>query len=148
MLSEKQPLCAEARTEEDEDVFSQEFSTVHDVTLWRRRFFLLLMISILAVSSLVFILGGAALRATRPLTMDGVTQPYCKRPYRYKKVLTHILYLAPAQDVVRYVNKYLVHDPESARFMGKPRPELDEAWNELLEGGISLRIPVKSKYES
>lgn len=41
---------------------------------------------------------------------------------------------APAP--VRYVNKWLMNDPESSKFSGEPRPELDEAWHEMLDGTL------------
>lgn len=47
---------------------------------------------------------------------------------------------APATPQIRYVNKWLAHDPESARFMGKPRPEVDEAWSDLLEGAHPVTL--------
>ncbi|KAH6646655.1 hypothetical protein BKA67DRAFT_524403, partial [Truncatella angustata] len=37
---------------------------------------------------------------------------------------------APAP--VSYVNKWLKGDPDTPKFLGLPRPEMDEAWHELL----------------
>ncbi len=34
---------------------------------------------------------------------------------------------------MRYINKFLTGDSTSSKFMGKPRPELDQAWHELLD---------------
>ncbi|KAI0201415.1 hypothetical protein F4808DRAFT_459906 [Astrocystis sublimbata] len=35
-----------------------------------------------------------------------------------------------------YVNKVLQDDPDSHKFTGKPRPELDDAWHKLLDGTL------------
>jgi len=35
---------------------------------------------------------------------------------------------------IEYVNRYMTSDPDTPKFMGKARPELDEAWHNLLEG--------------
>lgn len=37
---------------------------------------------------------------------------------------------------MRYINRWLMHDPESSQFSGEPRPELDQAWHEILEGTL------------
>jgi hypothetical protein len=42
---------------------------------------------------------------------------------------------------VQYMNRHLTRDPDTPSFMGEPRPELDEAWHELLEG-VSLHTIV------
>ena len=40
---------------------------------------------------------------------------------------------------MEYINRWLSRDPETHRFVGEPRPELDEAWHELLEGKEASR---------
>ena len=48
--------------------------------------------------------------------------------------------VAPAAGHVGYINRYLTRDPDTHKFMGNPRPELDEAWHNLLEGAFRLVI--------
>ncbi|RYC57229.1 hypothetical protein CHU98_g8984 [Xylaria longipes] len=37
---------------------------------------------------------------------------------------------------LQYVNRVLKEDPDTPKFMGKPRPELDDAWHELLDSTL------------
>lgn len=39
------------------------------------------------------------------------------------------------------MNRHLTRDPDTPSFMGQPRPELDEAWHDLLEG-VFLHIVI------
>ena len=44
-----------------------------------------------------------------------------------------ILHLAPASDVLRSEKKTLFASLDHNPFTGEPRPELDEAWHDLVE---------------
>jgi hypothetical protein len=44
-----------------------------------------------------------------------------------------VLTIAAAPAPLKYVNKVLHDDPDMPKFMGKPRPEMDQAWHELLD---------------
>ena len=46
------------------------------------------------------------------------------------------LAVATAPAPVLYVNKLPFGDPEMAKFMGPPRPELDQAWHDLLDATL------------
>ena len=50
---------------------------------------------------------------------------------------------APAKEGVHYINKFLAHDPDSAIYMSKPGPELDDAWHKLLEGKASVALEFR-----
>jgi len=90
---------------------------------WRRRFFVLLFVSLTIIPTLV---GLAVHKWT--VTQSCSSQPGARdssgreRPY------------SPAP--VRYVHKWLGKDPEMHKYVGNPRKELDEAWHELLEGTL------------
>ncbi|KAK3338924.1 hypothetical protein B0H65DRAFT_511221 [Neurospora tetraspora] len=47
-----------------------------------------------------------------------------------------ILSLQDSPAPVQYVNKWLTGDPDTKKFMGKPRPELDQAWHDLLDSTL------------
>ncbi|KAK1777757.1 hypothetical protein QBC45DRAFT_329915 [Copromyces sp. CBS 386.78] len=47
-----------------------------------------------------------------------------------------ILSLHDSPAPVQYVNKWLTGDPDTKKFMGKPRPELDQAWHDLLDSTL------------
>ncbi|KAI2464124.1 hypothetical protein F4781DRAFT_414162 [Annulohypoxylon bovei var. microspora] len=97
---------------EDEDV---ELPASHPniESIWRRRFYILL-VSMLSLVSL-FVTGFAYILNTRscPSPKTGVKIPYSPAP-------------------VTYVNKWLKGDPDTPKFVGQPRPEMDQAWHDLL----------------
>ena len=33
-------------------------------------------------------------------------------------------------------DEFKLHNPENERFKGVPRPELDDAWKDLVQGGL------------
>jgi hypothetical protein len=37
----------------------------------------------------------------------------------------------------------MTQDPDTPKFMGKPRPELDAAWHDLLQGNIHHKVQWK-----
>ncbi|KAK8041468.1 hypothetical protein PG994_014475 [Apiospora phragmitis] len=80
---------------------------------WRRRFCFLLLSSLTVLTTLTM---GFAYHVSTwecPPLKPGVIEPYTPAP-------------------VLYVNKWLKGDPDTPKFMGKPRPEMDQAWNDLL----------------
>ncbi|KAI1313260.1 hypothetical protein F5Y03DRAFT_338549 [Xylaria venustula] len=88
--------------------------------VWKRRFYILLISSLTVILLLIgsqhYVYSASHCQAD----MKGVKIPYSPAP-------------------VRYVNRNLTTDFDSQRFLGNPRPELDEAWHELLTGAaISL----------
>ncbi|KAI4861912.1 hypothetical protein F4820DRAFT_451454 [Hypoxylon rubiginosum] len=85
--------------------------------VWRRRFYILLAFSI---SIILLVVGAVAYRLSR-LTCPSLT-PGAEMPY------------SPAP--LKYVNKYFTGDPDTPKFMGQPRPELDQAWHDLLTGTL------------
>ncbi|KAH9890133.1 hypothetical protein F4778DRAFT_785296 [Xylariomycetidae sp. FL2044] len=106
--------------DEDSDFSTCDAEGFRVASVWRRRFYYLLAISLsvfLVLSSTLWHFSGLA-RCTNG--MAGVTMPYTPAP-------------------VRYVNKDPATDFNSHQFIGDPRPELDEAWHALLSGtGIRL----------
>ncbi|KAK0737598.1 hypothetical protein B0T21DRAFT_439502 [Apiosordaria backusii] len=101
----------------------------HDENLiWRKRFYTLL------VSSLTIILALTAaftyhytsyqksFSSTCPILPTVSGSPNVKIPF------------SPAP--VKYTNKFMNTDPDTEKFLGEPRPELDGAWHELLDGTL------------
>lgn len=99
--------------------------------VWRRRFYILLSSSI---SLLLLILSFSAYKisSAKCTLTPGADTPYCKSaeetlmPAQFTNQKT-----APAP--LKFVNRYLTSDPDTPKFMGEPRPEMDQAWHELLE---------------
>ncbi|KAK4170117.1 hypothetical protein QBC43DRAFT_249171 [Cladorrhinum sp. PSN259] len=94
------------------------------VRRWRRRFYLLLASSITIVLAIAGVAAYKLQACTAgfscpifPTNHGGVDIPYSPAP-------------------VKYVNKYLVGDPDTPKFLGEPRPEMDQAWHELLDGTL------------
>ncbi|KAK4040643.1 hypothetical protein C8A01DRAFT_15489 [Parachaetomium inaequale] len=108
---------------QDEESISHHSQIQHELN-WRRRFYILLFCSASAISAVV---GGSAYKLRTagsafscpilPTNHGDVEIPYSPAP-------------------VKYVNKLLVGDPDTPKFMGQPRPELDEAWHELLDATL------------
>ncbi|KAI1630543.1 hypothetical protein F4809DRAFT_636470 [Biscogniauxia mediterranea] len=98
---------------EDSDA---EFQTPRLTELgWRRRFYILFACSITIISLLVTGIVYKLCTFSCPSCTPGAEKPYSPAP-------------------VSYINRYLTSDPDTPKFMGKPRPELDEAWHNLLAG--------------
>ncbi|KAI1204754.1 uncharacterized protein F4807DRAFT_446096 [Annulohypoxylon truncatum] len=113
--SEYAPIASE---DEDPDILRG----FHAVRIWRWRFYALLFFSMsitaLFIASLLYILNRDS--SSCPLEMPNIKKPYSPAP-------------------VKYVNRNLTSDFNSSKFMGDPRPELDTAWHDLLNGtGIRL----------
>ncbi|KAI1415269.1 hypothetical protein F5Y13DRAFT_196625 [Hypoxylon sp. FL1857] len=90
------------------------------VIIWRRRFNILLVSSLCFIS---FLTGGFIYRLSTfscPSPKPGVRVPYSPAP-------------------VTYVNKWLTGDPDTPKFMGQPRAEMDHAWHDLLSA-TSIRF--------
>ncbi|KAJ2981941.1 hypothetical protein NUW58_g6557 [Xylaria curta] len=87
-------------------------------SLWRRRFYHLFITTVILA---VLALGQAAYMINKSycpsLIPHGVTAPY-----------------VPLK--LNYVNRVLKEDPDTHRFIGKPRPEMDKAWHDLLNGTL------------
>ncbi|KAI0505909.1 hypothetical protein F5B22DRAFT_490700 [Xylaria bambusicola] len=82
-------------------------------SIWRRRFYVLL-----AVYSSSFILGLMLFIYFFKVRECPSLKPGAQIPY------------SPAP--VTYVNKWLQGDPDTPKFVGQPRAEMDEAWHNLL----------------
>ncbi|KAK3994930.1 hypothetical protein QBC44DRAFT_261069 [Cladorrhinum sp. PSN332] len=125
-LDEKAPQYSPLLPQEEQE--SSPSSCPHayiqqELIKWRRRFYILLASSVTAILALV---GAASYKIHTstgfscpifPTNHGGVEIPYSPAP-------------------VKYVNKYLVGDPDTPKFLGQPRPEMDEAWHELLDGTL------------
>ncbi|KAI1088570.1 hypothetical protein F5B19DRAFT_485828 [Rostrohypoxylon terebratum] len=92
------------------------------IKVWRRRFYVLLFFTIFITTLLMTSLLYA-------ITKD--SQVYSSVPSDIKVPYSP----APAN----YVNRNLTSDFSGSRFMGYPRPELDKAWHDLLNG-TAIRI--------
>jgi hypothetical protein len=132
MTSEKSYMPLES--EDDELDFA---TTSKPDTRWRTRFWVLAVFSglLLLCSWLVILLQANSSTSYRHQYGNKVEVPYCKFPMRSdtNNVMAHRL-LAPARPYLQYANRYMTQDPDTPKFMGKPRPELDQAWHDLLEG--------------
>ncbi|KAI1326101.1 hypothetical protein F5Y16DRAFT_400640 [Xylariaceae sp. FL0255] len=82
---------------------------------WKCRFYYLLAVSI----SLMLPLTGTLLYTLQRPQCTLRLPPGVKQPYTPVKL--------------NYVNRVLHEDPDTPKFIGKPRPELDEAWHQLLD---------------
>ncbi|KAI1093972.1 hypothetical protein F5B19DRAFT_448205 [Rostrohypoxylon terebratum] len=100
---------------------SLDGSTSLDLTVqqreinWRRRFYYLLVSSLVVLS---LVTGGVLYAMNQnscPVLTPGAETPYSPAPLTYN-------------------NRYLTSDPDTPKFMGKPRPEMDQAWHDLLAG--------------
>ncbi|KAI1416839.1 hypothetical protein F5Y13DRAFT_204207 [Hypoxylon sp. FL1857] len=103
---------------EEEDLCSSP--DLRAARIWRRRFHILLMVFI----AVILLMIGSFVYVSRtggfPALPGNVRIPYTPAP-------------------VRYVNKNLTSDFDSSKFTGDPRPELDQAWHDLLSvTGIRL----------
>lgn len=111
----------------------------YEVSLWRRRCFMALG---LATMFILLLLGVAMGRIQSVqncyLPTTDVVIPYCKHKQINRNMADRYIVadrvIAPAP--VRYVNRWIMDDPESSRFSGEPRPELDQAWHEMLDGTL------------
>ncbi|KAI0425542.1 hypothetical protein F5Y09DRAFT_352167 [Xylaria sp. FL1042] len=104
--------------------YNEELNALPDlyaVRVWKRRFYILLTSSLIVI---LFLIG------SQHYVLQNAS--HCQADIRGVKIP-----YAPAP--VRYVNRNLTSGFGSPRFLGNPRPELDEAWHELLTGtAISL----------
>ncbi|KAM7193105.1 protein of unknown function (DUF3328) domain containing protein [Rhypophila sp. PSN 637] len=87
--------------------------------IWRRRFYVLLLSSV----SVLLVLAGGAAHEIYYITHTGHPADLYELPQPPKSY-------TPAP--VQYVTKMLKHAPDAHLFMGRPRPELDQAWHELV----------------
>lgn len=108
-----------------------------NTNIWRRRFYVLLSISTLTTTILCGVVAWLLVSLNRGPKID-VKVPYCKR-HRQSIPSCADDTTAPASLELRYENRYLTQDPDTPSFMGRPRPEMDQAWHDLLEGtGASM----------
>jgi len=96
---------------------SPDATEIPDDLVWRRRFFALLVLSTPVMALLLGAVAYGVNSNSCSSSTPGATTPYSPAP-------------------LKYVNRYLTGDPDTPKFMGKPRPELDEAWHELLAGTL------------
>lgn len=59
-------------------------------------------------------------------------------------MVSNLLRVAPADQHIKYTNRYPIKDPEAHTFLGKPRPELDVAWHGLLKGMVSTDAQLQN----
>ncbi|KAH6633942.1 hypothetical protein B0J18DRAFT_405658 [Chaetomium sp. MPI-SDFR-AT-0129] len=115
-------LLAEDEAQDEESTIQD--AAAHNDLKWRRRFYILLVSSVLAMATVI----GASIYKIKttestfscpilPTNHGGVDVPYSPAP-------------------VKYVNKLLVGDPDTPKFMGEPRPEMDAAWHDLLDATL------------
>ncbi|KAL9089894.1 MAG: hypothetical protein Q9159_002251 [Coniocarpon cinnabarinum] len=122
MSLEKEPIYTKLESHDLEDD-SPPRALLHEyksVQTWKRRFYWLLGTSVISIVTTSFILLGIIFTQSTASQMGDVKLPF-----------------SPAEGHVSYVNKFLTDDPSSAKFMGEPRPELDEAWHDLLQGSVT-----------
>ncbi|KAI0135022.1 hypothetical protein F4814DRAFT_443850 [Daldinia grandis] len=96
---------------------TEEPAASNATNYWKRRFYILLFSSL---STILLLLAGISYRfniSSDSLTSDSHEAPYSPVP-------------------LNYVNRYLESSPDASSFMGHPRPELDQAWHNLLEGTL------------
>lgn len=138
-------LLAEDEAQDEESIVQD--AAAHNELRWRRRFYLLLVSSVLAMATVI----GASIYKLKtvqstfscpilPTNHGGVDVPYCKSTEageNIEVVMNHgLTFLTSAPAPVKYVNKLLVGDPDTPKFMGEPRPEMDEAWHDLLDATL------------
>lgn len=97
---------------------------IHERDPWKKRFFILLLGSLSTLFTLGFYTFTLAKRSDLYCPTHTQTQP------------GPATFFSPAYSKVKYVYKRLMYDETSPKFMGKPRPEMDEAWHELLSGTL------------
>ncbi|KAI1437623.1 hypothetical protein GGR50DRAFT_50158 [Xylaria sp. CBS 124048] len=92
--------------------------------VWRRRFYILLALSS-TITTILFLAGATYfLRIPAcPGPKPGAVIPYSPAP-------------------VKYVNKWLVGDIDTPKFLGQPRPEMDDAWHQLLSS-TAIRLSAE-----
>ncbi|KAK4201300.1 hypothetical protein QBC40DRAFT_172011 [Triangularia verruculosa] len=95
--------------------------------IWKKRFYTLLISSIAIILSLTAAFAyhytsRKSFSSTCPIPIASDGDDNIKIPF------------SPAP--VTYLNKFMNADPETSKFLGDPRPELDQAWHELLDGTL------------
>jgi hypothetical protein len=110
---------------------------------WRRHFVALAVFS----AVLLPVLCGASWwlgHTSRSRYGQDVKIPYCMcMPAPLTATTWTEMCLAPATSHLRYLNKYMTQDPDTPKFMGKPRPELDAAWHDLLQGKMWHQVQLR-----
>ena len=122
-------------SDEEGEVDSSQY-VEHAKRQWRRRFWILLFTSCLTQFLWIALIIKQTPSSCHPFG-EGVELPYCKHEYIHCLrlfIIANVMQLAPARSALRYENRYPHKDPDTPRFMGKPREEMDEAWHELLNG--------------
>ncbi|KAK4206825.1 hypothetical protein QBC37DRAFT_476789 [Rhypophila decipiens] len=102
----------------------------NEARVWRRRFNILLFTLLTTIALLI----GAGIYAVMVLGPLGSSDTCtCVAPGSIPVTSGVQIPYTPAP--VEYVNKHIIANSyNKAKFMGHPRPELDEAWSELLAG--------------
>ncbi len=125
---EKYPYSLVDSADEGEETNSTAHSKCELV--WRRRFYILLAIFVFTFPILIMAFIYRLTTFSCPSPKPGVTIPYCKDILFREQ--NYIINNETAPAPVTYVNKWLKGDPDTPKFMGQPRPEMDEAWHDLL----------------
>ncbi|KAK0672896.1 hypothetical protein QBC41DRAFT_267617 [Cercophora samala] len=103
---------------------------IDEALIWRRRFYTLLVTSLAIILSLTAAFtyhytspsNPNTFSSTCPILPTTSDNPNLKIPF------------SPAP--VTYTNKFMNTDPDTSKFLGEPRPELDKAWHDLLDGTL------------
>ncbi|KAK4176280.1 hypothetical protein QBC36DRAFT_239196 [Triangularia setosa] len=125
LLSE---LPSNNQGDHDEESLTPPPPYIDDGLVWKKRFYTLFVSSVTITLSLTaaFIYHYTSFQetfsSTCPIPIAGSGNDDVKLPF------------SPAP--VTYVNKFMNTDPETEKFLGEPRPELDQAWHELLDGTL------------
>jgi len=119
MASEKEPLYTPLA--EEQENHSLIIQPSRSAEFWKRLFFVLLAVFLInSLTMGILVAKYLRLRNCASLTpISDVVDPY-----------------SPAAGHFGYTNKFLTSVPDTPNFMGKPRPELDDAWHDLLEGTL------------
>ncbi|KAK3399799.1 hypothetical protein B0T20DRAFT_406986 [Sordaria brevicollis] len=116
LITDEKPQYA--RLHGDDENIPENPEALALIRKWKRRFYILLASSL----SFITIIFGAGVYSILSLQDCSPPKPGAVIPY------------SPAP--VKYVNKWLTGDPDTKKFMGKPRPELDQAWHDLLDSTL------------
>ncbi|KAM0308224.1 hypothetical protein ACHAO8_010206 [Botrytis cinerea] len=121
MAAEKEPLYSQLDGSDEGLEDSVSLHRPLPTLEWKIYFFILLGIFSTTLVVIVILAMTHLPHCTCPMDKSDVISPY-----------------SPADRKFGYVNRFLTSDPDTPKFMGRPRPEMDDAWHELLEGESCL----------
>lgn len=146
MSLEKLPLRSHLLEDIEDDDTRADLCSAEIVKQWRRRFYILLSIAVVVVGVSNAVTFGCFTSQSSDTSGDkAVRAPWCSStPSTQTNTRPRLIELsAPANDYVKFENRFLDADPNMSKFLGKPRPEQDQAWHELLEGMCSSMYPLE-----